>query len=197
MSEARETNGRRAHRMALAWRSVMEDLKRWPFELAVNVILASPLVPRIVRAVLLRAVGMQIEAYGIYPRCTFRTTRMRVGKGVVINTGCYFDNDVPIEIGANVGIGMQVTFVTSTHKIGPSTLRAGKIQLLPISVADGCWIGARATILPGVTIGRGCIVAAGSVVTGDCAPYGVYAGVPARRVRELSDDSRGCMDDRT
>jgi maltose O-acetyltransferase len=52
-------------------------------------------------------------------------------------------------------------------------------------IEDGCWIGAGATILPGVTVRAGCIVASGAIVTKDCEPNGLYAGNPARRIREL------------
>lgn len=52
-----------------------------------------------------------------------------------------------------------------------------------VSIGDSCWLGARATILPGVTIGEGTIIGAGAVVTEDCKPGAVYAGVPARRIR--------------
>lgn len=69
------------------------------------------------------------------------------------------------------------------HVAGISCQLAGSPQ--PITVGDGCWIGARAVILPGVTIGDGCVIAAGAVVSKDCAPNGMYAGVPARRIREL------------
>nr|WP_243895920.1 acyltransferase [Paenibacillus sp. F411] len=78
-------------------------------------------------------------------------------------------------------------FCTDTHEIGTSDERGGERKLLPIKVDDGCWIGARVTILPGVTVGQGCIIAAGAVVTKDCEPNGLYAGVPARRIKDLSE----------
>jgi maltose O-acetyltransferase len=53
-------------------------------------------------------------------------------------------------------------------------------------VGDGSWIGANVTILPGVTIGKDCVIGAGAVVTSDCAPNTVYAGVPARPIRMLA-----------
>jgi maltose O-acetyltransferase len=168
--------------------SLADDARRLLFNLVVNVILQSPLVPRVGRYLVLRSLGMEIHTYDFYPRCTLRTTKLKVGRTSLINTGCHFDNDAPIEIGSDVAVAMYVTFVTSTHEVGPSSRRAAAVVLKPISVGDGCWIGARATILPGVNIGRGCIVAAGSVVTTDCDPNGLYAGVPARRVRELSAD---------
>lgn len=56
---------------------------------------------------------------------------------------------------------------------------------MPITVGDGAWIGANCTILPGVTIGRGAVVAAGSVVTKSIGDNEMYAGVPAKLIRVL------------
>jgi maltose O-acetyltransferase len=162
-----------------------DDLRRWPFYFFVNVLLASPLVPRAVRACLLRATGMQLETYKVYPRCFFGTAKLKVGRHSLIGYGVQFDNEAWVELGDYVGVGMRVTFVTSTHDVGPSECRAGKLAFTPISVGNGAWIGAGAIILRGVTIGEGCIIAAGSVVTSDCAPNTMYGGVPARPIREL------------
>lgn len=54
-----------------------------------------------------------------------------------------------------------------------------------VRIGMGTWIGAGAVVLPGVTIGPGCVVAAGAVVVRHCEPNGLYAGVPARRVKEI------------
>lgn len=56
---------------------------------------------------------------------------------------------------------------------------------LPIEIKDGCWIGANSTILPGTVIEKGCVIAAGSVVKGRCRQDALYAGVPAKVIREL------------
>ncbi len=165
--------------------SLRGDAESWLFDLIVNVVLASWLVPRLVRSIVLRAIGVNIATNLIYPGCKLRTKMLSVGHKSLINTCVQFENNAPIEIGTSVGVGMCVMFITSTHEIGPSACRTGPLRFEPIRVEDGCWIGSGATVLPGVTIGRGCIVAAGSVVTGDCAPDGFYAGVPARRIRDL------------
>nr|WP_246298615.1 DapH/DapD/GlmU-related protein [Nocardioides panaciterrulae] len=81
---------------------------------------------------------------------------------------------------------MRVLFCTATHEIGPASRRAGEQVKADITVGDGVWIGAGAQVMPGVTIGDGCVIAAGTVVVRDCAPHGMYAGVPARRVRDLA-----------
>ena len=62
---------------------------------------------------------------------------------------------------------------------------AGQHNDLPVEVGEGCWIGGRCTILPGVSIGEGCVVAAGSVVASDCRAHGLFAGVPAVLKKEL------------
>jgi maltose O-acetyltransferase len=116
------------------------------------------------------------------------TSRLEIGVRSFVNEGTYFDLAAPTTIGNDCAVGYQVMFVTATHAPGRSSRRAGPPEARPISVGDGTWIGARATILPGVTIGTGCIIAAGSVVTKDCEPNTLYGGVPARRIRALRDD---------
>jgi maltose O-acetyltransferase len=112
---------------------------------------------------------------------------MIIGERTIINDFCYFENVARVTLGRGVGIGAQVSIITSNHDIGPSTQRNGRWYHLPVNIEDGCWIGARALILPGVTVGRGSIVAAGAVVTSDCEPNCIYGGVPARILRRLDD----------
>lgn len=76
-------------------------------------------------------------------------------------------------------------FCSSTHKIGSEKKRAGDAVGNPIYIEDGCWIGARSLILPGVTIGKGTIIAAGSIVTKNCEPNSLYAGIPAKKIKHL------------
>jgi len=70
-------------------------------------------------------------------------------------------------------------------KAGAPERRAGAVGGKPVAVGNGCWIGARVMVMPGVSVGDGCVVAAGAIVTKDCEPHGLYAGVPAQRVRDL------------
>lgn len=93
--------------------------------------------------------------------------------------------DAAIEIGRNVSIGPGVCIATPTHDIGVQLRRAGRAHARPVAIGDGVWLGARATILPGVTIGTGSVVAAGAVVTRDVGPDLLVAGIPARVVRSL------------
>ena len=82
-------------------------------------------------------------------------------------------------------IAYKVTFITSTHEIADRIRRAGKPISEEITVGDGTWIGANVTILPGVNIGSGVIIAAGSVVVHDCEDNSIYAGNPAKLIKKL------------
>jgi maltose O-acetyltransferase len=112
---------------------------------------------------------------------------LTLGVRSFINYGCFFDLGAPTSIGADVQVGYETMFITCSHGPGPASRRAGSATTSPITIGDGCWIGARAIILPGVTIAPGTVVAAGSVVTSDIALPGVYAGMPARLRRPLAD----------
>ena len=82
-------------------------------------------------------------------------------------------------------MAFESAVVTGSHQLGDRRRRAGPPLPRPVRIGSGCWLGARVIVLPGVTIGPGCIIAAGAVVAQDCAADGLYAGVPARRLRDL------------
>ena len=90
-----------------------------------------------------------------------------------------------IRIGTDCDIAPQVMFVTGSHAIGNDMRRAGEGKSAPIIIGNGCWLGARVTVLGGVTIGSGAIVAAGALVTRDVPPHTLVGGVPARFIRSL------------
>lgn len=159
----------------------------------VNTLLASVLVPVSVRVRVLRALGVSVgEGAQVRPCCFLANTdvanlaNITIGPDAFINSKCFLECQDEITIGARVSLAMDVLLCTAGHHIGPGELRAGESYRAPIVIGDGCWLGARATVLPGVTIGPGCVIAAGALVTRDCEPHGLYAGVPARRVRELT-----------
>lgn len=107
---------------------------------------------------------------------------LTVGDDTFINYGCFFDLSAPTKIGSRCDIGYQAMFITATHDHGSSTRRAGRANSAPIVVEDGTWIGARAVIMPGVTVAAGCIIGAGSIVVKSTQPHGTYVGAPARRL---------------
>lgn len=150
-----------------------------------NVVAASPLVTSRTRARMLRRAGLDLDTEKIGPGCWFHTYAIAIGYDTLINNGCRFENHAPVTIGREVAFGYEVLVLTSTHEIGPPARRHGEWRTEPVMVGDGCWIGARATLLPGVTIGDGAVIAAGAVVSEDCDQNALYAGIPARRVRDL------------
>jgi len=114
-----------------------------------------------------------------------RRDKLKVGDNCFINQHCFFDAAESITIGDYCQIGFYTSLVTSSHEIQvtPGELRAPKAA--PIIIEDYVWIGSNVTILLGVTIGRGSIVAAGSVVTKDIPENSIAMGVPARVVKEV------------
>lgn len=122
--------------------------------------------------------------------CTFQgpgssRAALRIGDGSYLNTGCLISTHGGVTLGDSVYLGPGVAILTASHEIGGHDHRAGADTAAPVVIGSGTWIGARAVILPGVTIGEGVVVGAGAVVTRDCEADGVYVGSPARRVRDL------------
>jgi acetyltransferase-like isoleucine patch superfamily enzyme len=107
--------------------------------------------------------------------------KVSIGKGTVINQGCLLYTTGGLVIGENVSISSGVWLVTGTHDINdPQFVDLYK----PIVIGDHVWIGMRATILAGITIGEGAVVMAGAVVTHDVPPYAIVGGIPARVVSQ-------------
>lgn len=152
----------------------------------VNSIGKSYIIPDSFRYLVYKAAGMRTKTKKIRAGSIFRGKSVFIGENVLINHNCFIDAWEKVTIGNNTSIAFGVTICTSSHKIGTSNKRAGESDRKPITIGDGCWIGANVTILPGVTIGDGCVIGAGSVVTKDCKSNTLYAGVPAREIRELS-----------
>lgn len=155
---------------------------RNPFaDLLINGVVGSPLVPFRQRWRILRALGFPVEPSLIAPGVFFGSRQVVIRRGAGINRRVFIDSGGRVTIEEDVRIGPEVMIITSSHEVAGSSKRAGVRTTGEVRIGKGAWIGARATILPGVTVGEGCIVAAGAVVTTDCEPHNVYAGVPARR----------------
>jgi maltose O-acetyltransferase len=144
-------------------------------------VVASPLVPRPVRWRLLYLVGLSAKGTSLESGVRIRNANVYLGAGTYLNHGVMFEGRARITLGTRVAVGPGVMILTSLHTIGPSDWRAGggHSHYAPVAIGDGTWIGANATILPGVTIGDGCVIAAGAVVRGDCPPDTMWAGTPA------------------
>src|SRR4029079_4185516 len=116
------------------------------------------------RAALYRWAGLPVgPRTGIQSDVYIGGPGLSIGTHCFINRFCVFDAGADITIEDNVFIGFGVSIITSAHDQGPSEQRAYDNTYLPVRIGRGTWIGANATILPGVTIGEGCIIAAGAV----------------------------------
>ncbi len=107
-----------------------------------------------------------------------------VGRAVFIGAECAFTGHAAINIADQVMIAHKVNLVTAGHPVEPDKRRAF-ITAEPITIDTNVWIGAAATVLPGVTIGADSVVAAGAVVTHNVPPATLVAGVPATVIRQL------------
>ena len=111
---------------------------------------------------------------------------IHLGKNVFINSGCRFQDQGGIYIGNDVFIGHNVVLATLNHNENPK--KRGNLIPASIKIGNDVWIGSNATILPGITIGNGAIVAAGAVVNRDVKENTIVAGVPARYIRDIKLD---------
>ncbi len=106
-----------------------------------------------------------------------------LGKNVFINHACSFLDIGGISIEDDVQIGPRVNLTSENHPLDPGDRKT--VIPSPVLIKRNAWIGAGATILPGVTVGENAIVAAGAVVSRDVPPNTVVAGVPAKVIRTL------------
>ena len=111
---------------------------------------------------------------------------IRVGRDVFINHACEFMDRGGITLEDDVLIGPKVNLITISHPLDPSRRRS--TYCAPIVIKKGAWLGAAASVMPGVTIGENAVVAANAVVTRDVPDNTVVAGVPARTVKRIDAD---------
>jgi acetyltransferase-like isoleucine patch superfamily enzyme len=132
-----------------------------------------------------KLIGKQIDdSFGLFPPFNADCGKnLTIGKRVFINSGCKFQDQGGITIGDDVLIGHNVVIATLNHSFDPE--HRGDLEPRPVKIGNKVWIGANATILPGVTIGDGAIIAAGAVVTKDVAPRNVVGGVPAKVIEVI------------
>lgn len=156
----------------------------------ITLIASSELLDYKQRLALYRCCSLKaVDAY-VSSRCYFahpNLSNITLGDRVFLNHFCFLENGAAITIGDDSCLGPGVKVLTTTHEIGGHGRRVGNGCIrLPVTIGRGCWIGAGASILPGVAIADGVVVGAGALVTRDCQADGLYVGVPARRVKELS-----------
>lgn len=142
--------------------------------------------PEEIRKLMSELTGKEVdETFGMFP--PFYTDcgkNIHMGKNVFINSGCHFQDQGGIYIDDGSLIGHEVVIATLNHDLNP-THRAD-LYPQPVYIGKSVWIGAHATILPGVHIGDGAVVAAGAVITKDVPARTVVGGVPGKIIKEIS-----------
>lgn len=146
-------------------------------------ILPWPIRNLIVRPLFLAAGRSLLIDYGCYFRYPWRIS---IGEFTTINRGCSFypgllGEDGFIKIGNRVSFGPEVKLFAAGHDYSDLNLADVAIDII---ICDDVWIGGNSVVLPGVHIGRGCIVGAGSVVTRSLPPYSVAVGSPAKIIKK-------------
>lgn len=144
----------------------------------------------------------------LFRRLLMRLANVRIGEGVSfcgrgwiygrgeliigartwISPGCNFftHSDVTIVIGSDCDIGPNVNVIVGSHQIGLNKRRAGGEIAHSIKIGNGCWIGANVTIIDGVEVSDGCVVAAGTLVNSNIPPNVLVAGIPSVIKRRLN-----------
>ena len=117
-------------------------------------------------------------------------SRITLGDHVYANTGLTVIDDTFVTIGSHVMLDPRVTISAASHPVDPELRRQAYQYDLPVVLEENVWVGAGATILPGVTIGKNSVIGAGSVVDRDIPPDVVAAGVPCRVLREIGPRDR-------
>lgn len=129
--------------------------------------------------------GRQVpETFRMFPPFTTDFGRnTRFGERVFLNSGCRFQDQGSIYIGDDALIGHNAVITTLNHDLDPT--RRANMHPAPVRIERGAWLGANVTVLPGVTIGDGAVLGAGSMVTKNVEPHTVVIGAPARKVRDV------------
>jgi acetyltransferase-like isoleucine patch superfamily enzyme len=109
----------------------------------------------------------------------FNPQNITIGKGTIIGDHAFLDGRAPLVIGSHTAIASHILIYNAQHNIHSPDFEA---IIKPVEIGDYVFIGPRVTILPGVKIGNGAIVAAGAVVTKDIPSYQIWGGIPAQKI---------------
>ncbi len=141
--------------------------------------------PKKLRKLFSKLIGKKVDdTFVLFP--PFYTDcgkNINIGKNVFINSCCHFQDQGGITIGDGCLIGHNVTIATLNHDFDPS--KRANITPKSVKIGKNVWIGSDSTILPGIEIGDGAVIGAGSVVTKSVLPNTIVAGCPAKLLREI------------
>lgn len=139
------------------------------------------------KAALMRLAGYRVGAGAkvVGPINISTMCELTVGENSWIGTNLTVHGNGVVAIGDNCDVAPDVTFLTGTHVIGDSARRAGAGRNTQITVGNGCWLGARSTLVGQLRVGESSILGACSFANNDVEPNSLTAGVPAKKVRSL------------
>lgn len=115
---------------------------------------------------------------------------IKVGKNFYANYNCTFLDVATITFGDNCLLGPNVAIYTAGHPVHPHSRNSRYEYGIAVTIGNDVWLGGNTVVCPGVTIGDGCVIGAGSVVTKDIPPYSIAAGNPCRVIRTITDEDR-------
>ncbi len=113
---------------------------------------------------------------------------LKIGRGTIIGDKCLLDARNRIEIGSNVNFSSNVSLYSEQHDHRDRFFACNSDESFRIKIDDRAWIGPNVVILPGVHIGEGAVVGAGSIVTKDVPPFSIAAGMPAKVIAQRTQD---------
>lgn len=124
------------------------------------------------------------ETFRMFPPFTTDCGKnIHIGKNVFINSGCRFQDQGGITLGDDTLVGHNVVIATLNHGLAAND--RGSLYPSPVVIGKNVWVGAGATILPGVTIGENAVIAAGAVVAKDVPANTIVGGVPAKVIKKI------------
>ena len=149
---------------------------------------SQPASQREIRQILGNVTGQKIDD-SVEIRLPIRSdygANLKIGKQVFINSNVMFTDLGGIELEDKVLVGPNVTIISVNHPLDPEKRRG--VELKSVRIEENAWLGANSTILPGVTVGKSAVVAAGAVVSKDVPAYTVVAGVPAKVIKKVGGE---------
>ncbi|MBE6837423.1 MAG: acyltransferase [Ruminococcus sp.] len=124
----------------------------------------------------------------IYGGCEIRSPWNFTADNCVVSNNCLLDCRNEIKFGQNVVLGAGVHIWTEQHDVNSPTFKVTERNRGPVVVGDRAWICSDTTILPNVNVGEGAVLASRACATKNLEPFGVYAGIPAKKISERNKD---------
>jgi acetyltransferase-like isoleucine patch superfamily enzyme len=119
----------------------------------------------------------------------YNPSKISLGNNVYVAKGCWFSAGEQINIGSNILFGPYVVIVTSNHSLKDGSYFFGDpVDIMPVNIYNGCWIGAHVTILSGSCIEEGTLIAANTVFKGNSEKFSIFAGNPAKFVKYVKNE---------